>query len=73
MQAANEPDWPPFGSTRAYMAFADAPHASERLLPGMYEFNEQVVCRRRERGDIGWNWNVGLASPKIPGEGAQCK
>jgi para-nitrobenzyl esterase len=55
------------------MAFADAPHASERLLPGMYEFNEQVVCRRRERGDIGWNWNVGLASPKIPGEGAQCK
>jgi para-nitrobenzyl esterase len=72
-QAANEPDWPAFGSTRAYLAFTDAPHPSDHLLPGMYELNEQVVCRRRASGDIGWNWNAGLASPKIPSQGARCK
>jgi hypothetical protein len=32
---------------------------------GMYELNEEVVCGRRASGDIGWNWNVGIASPKI--------
>ena len=49
-QAANEPDWPAFGSKGAYMAFKDAPQPSDHLLPGMYEFNEEVVCRRSERG-----------------------
>jgi len=72
-QAANQPDWPAFGSAGAYLAFTDAPHAADRLLPGMYEFNEQVVCRCRASGDIAWNWNVGLASPKIPSAGAGCK
>jgi len=72
-QAANEPDWPAFGKTGAYMAFKKAPQPSDHLLPGMYEFNEQVVCRRRVAGDIAWNWNVGLYSPKNPGPQAQCK
>jgi para-nitrobenzyl esterase len=72
-QAANEPDWPAFGSSGAYMAFTDAPHPSDRLLPGMYEFNEEVVCRRRASGDVAWNWNVGLASPKLPAQQGQCK
>ena len=71
-QAANEPDWPAFGSTGAYMAFTDAPHPLSDLLPGMYELNEEVVCRRRANGDIGWNWNVGIVSPKLPPK-AQCK
>lgn len=71
--AANEPDWPVFGSTGAYMAFEEAPHPSDHLLPGMYEVNEEVVCRRRASGDIGWNWNVGLWSPKLPAQQAQCK
>jgi para-nitrobenzyl esterase len=65
-QAANQPDWPAFGSTHAYMAFADAPRPSERLLPGMYELNEEVVSRRRASGDTAWNWNAGIASPKLP-------
>ncbi len=65
-QAANEPDWPAFGSTGAYMDFTDAPHPSDRLLPGMYELHEKVVFRRKASGDQAWNWNVGLASPKLP-------
>jgi len=65
-QAANQPDWPAYGSARSYMAFTDAPHLSEHLLPEMFEFNEAVVSRRRASGDIAWNWNVGVASPMLP-------
>jgi len=72
-RAANEPDWPPFGTTGSYMAFEEAPKPSDHLLPGMYEFNEETVCRRHASGDIGWNWNVGLYSPKLPAQQAQCK
>jgi len=72
-QAANEPDWPAFGSNVAYMALTDAPHPADHLLPGMYEFNEEVVCRRRASGDMPWNWNVGIASPKLPSQSTQCK
>jgi para-nitrobenzyl esterase len=72
-QAANQPDWPAFGPTGSYMAFKKVPQPSDHLLPGMYEFNEEVVCRRRVAGDIAWNWNVGLYSPKNPGQQAQCK
>ena len=72
-QAANEPDWPAYGSTSAYMDFTDAPHPAEHVLPGMYKFNEEVVCRRYASGDEGWNWNVGLWSPKIPSQSPQCK
>ena len=72
-QAANEPDWPPFDSTGAYMDFKDVPQVSSHLLPGMYQFNEEVVCRRRASGNIAWNWNAGIASPKNPGPTAQCK
>jgi para-nitrobenzyl esterase len=72
-QAENEPDWPSFGPTGSYMAFKEAPQPSDHLLPGMYEFNEETVCRRRASGDLAWNWNVGLYSPKLPAQQAQCK
>jgi para-nitrobenzyl esterase len=72
-QAANEPDWPQFGSTGAYMGFTDRPHPSSNLLPGMYEFNEEVVCRRHASGAMPWNWNVGIVSPRMPGPMPQCK
>lgn len=71
--AASEPDWPAFGPAGAYMAFEKGPLPSVHLLPGMYEFNEEVVCRRRAAGDIAWNWNVGLYSPKLPPQQPQCK
>ena len=72
-QAASEPDWPVFGSTNAYMDFGKTPRPANNLLPGMFTFNEEVVCRRRAVGNIGWNWNVGLYSPKNPPAQSQCK
>jgi para-nitrobenzyl esterase len=72
-QAANAPDWPAYASTGAYMAFTDAPPPSNHLMPKMYEVNEEVVCRRRVSGDIAWGWNVGVASPKLPGKSVECK
>jgi len=72
-KAANEPDWPSFGPTGAYMAFKESPQPADHLLPGMYEFNEETVCRRRASGDLAWNWNVGLYSPRLPAQQAQCK
>jgi para-nitrobenzyl esterase len=70
--AAGQPAWPAYGTDRAYMAFEDAPLPKKHVMPGMYEFNEQVVCRRRAKGGIPWNWNVGLASPPLPPE-ATCR
>jgi len=72
-QAANQPDWPAFGPADSYIAFKDLPQPTEHLLPGMYEFNEETVCRRHASGDIGWNWNTGLYSPKLPAQQPQCK
>ena len=72
-RAASEPDWPAFGSAHAYMDFTDAPHPSTHLMPGMYELNEQVMCRRRASGDIPWGWNVGVVSPKLPPPAAGCQ
>lgn len=70
--AADAPDWPAYGSTGAYMRFTDVPHPEIHLMPGMYEVNEEVVCRRMAAGNLPWNWNVGLASPKLPPEAARC-
>jgi para-nitrobenzyl esterase len=70
--ASGQPAWPAYGSDRAYMLFGDVPAPRTRLMPGMYEFNEQVVCRRRAKGGIPWHWNVGLASPPLP-PAASCK
>lgn len=64
--AAGQPEWPTYGAERAYMAFEDVPRPKTHIMPGMYEFNEQVVNRRRAKGSIPWNWNVGLASPPLP-------
>jgi para-nitrobenzyl esterase len=71
--AANQTPWPAYGRERAYLAFEDAPHAKTQLMPGMYELNEQVVCRRRAAGGIPWHWNVGLASPPLPPAVPQCR
>jgi para-nitrobenzyl esterase len=71
--ATGSPQWRPYGTERAYMAFEAAPLPKTHLLPGMYELNEKVVCRRRASGHIPWNWNVGLASPPLPAEASQCR
>jgi para-nitrobenzyl esterase len=71
-QSASGPDWPVYGPTEAYMDFTDTPHPADHLLPGMYELQEEVVCRRRAAGGIAWNWNVGLASPPLPARTEHC-
>lgn len=70
--ASGQPAWPAYGQDRAYMAFEDMPAPKAHLMPGMYEFNERIVCRRRAKGGIPWHWNVGLASPPLPPE-ASCQ
>lgn len=65
--------WQAYGSTRAYMTFATEPRSATNLMPGMYELNEQVVCRRRASGAQPWNWNVGLVSPTLPPPAESCR
>ncbi|HUS24006.1 MAG TPA: carboxylesterase family protein [Candidatus Binatia bacterium] len=71
-QAAGAPDWPAFGESAGYMAFTDAPHPSQRLMPGMYELHEEVVCRRRAAGNLPWHWNTGIISPPLPDPAPAC-
>jgi para-nitrobenzyl esterase len=72
-RAVGQPIWQPYSADQAYMNFADSPTPGVHLLPGMYELNEQVVCRRRANGNIAWNWNVGLLSPPLPADVPQCR
>jgi len=71
-EAPGQPQWPLFGPSHAYMAFEQQPVPSEHLMAGAYDLDEEVVCRRRAKGGIPWNWNVGLASPAIPAKSAAC-
>ncbi len=70
--AANQPDWPSFGTTNAYMAFEDVPRATADPFPGMYALHEEAVCRRKAN-DLAWNWNVGLVSPRLVSEDPTCR
>jgi para-nitrobenzyl esterase len=71
--AAGAAAWPVYDAKRGYMHFAATPEARRDLLPGMFALNEQVMCRRRATGTIGWNWNVGLAAPAMPPAVAACE
>lgn len=71
-QAAHASAWDRFSPRQAYMHFTDVPRLETKLMPGMYELNEEVMCRRRAAGDQAWNWNVGLASPKLPPASPAC-
>jgi para-nitrobenzyl esterase len=70
--AANAAAWPAYGSGAMYMDFAETPRAADHIMPGMFALQEAVVCRRQAKGDLGWNWNVGLASPPLPEKTAAC-
>jgi para-nitrobenzyl esterase len=71
-RASHQPDWPAFSTSEAYMAFRSVPQPSAQLFPGMYALHEEAVCRRKSSGDQPWNWNVGIASPKLSGKSANC-
>jgi len=65
-------EWPAYGTTSAYLAFRDVPTPGVGLFPGMFALHEQAMCRRRAGGSVGWNWNVGLISPKLAEAVADC-
>ena len=70
--ARGAPEWPQFREGRAYIRFADTPRPATDLMPGMFVLHERSVCRRRISGDMAWNWNVGTASPVLPGPSPAC-
>jgi para-nitrobenzyl esterase len=70
--SAHAKSWASFGAAGDYMHFIATPQPARQLMPGMYSLNEAVVCRRVAAGDLAWNWNAGLAAPKLPAKTAQC-
>jgi para-nitrobenzyl esterase len=71
-QAKSAPDWPAYAPGSRYMHFGATPMPERDLMPGMYDLNETVMCRRRANGTTPWGWNVGLWAPKTGGETAGC-
>lgn len=71
-EAEGFPAWPAYGEAQPYMEFAGEPRPRTRLMPGMFELREDVVCRRRTAG-IAWNWNVGVIAPPLPAGEAGCR
>ncbi|MBL8656692.1 MAG: carboxylesterase family protein [Altererythrobacter sp.] len=70
--AADAPRWPAFARDERWMVFGDRPNPVKDVLSYRYDLVEHVVCRRRAAGDQQWNWNVGLAAPKLPAPSARC-
>ena len=64
-KATGSSDWAPYGEAGAFLRFETAPVPGVDLLPGMFELHEAAVQRRRDAGDQPWNWNTGLASPRL--------
>jgi len=71
-QARNAPDWPSYIRGNEYMRFGATPIPDRDLMPGMYDLNETVMCRRRANGTLPWGWAVGVAAPKPPAAVAGC-
>jgi para-nitrobenzyl esterase len=72
-RSAHAQSWASLGSDGAYMHFTATPELARHLMPGMYDLNEAVMCRRLAAGDLAWNWNAGLAAPKLPARTAPCE
>lgn len=58
--------WEAYGDTANYMTFAGSPRSGAGLMDGMFRLHEEAMRRRRASGVMAWNWNAGLASPKLP-------
>jgi len=71
-QAKSAPDWPAYAPDARYMHFAATPTPERNLMPGMYDLNEAVMCRRRANGTLSWGWLVGLWAPAKPADAAGC-
>jgi para-nitrobenzyl esterase len=65
-QAPGQPDWPTYAPNESYLRFGDAPELATDVMPGMFEFHEEVMQRQRRAGNQPWNGRVGVAAPTIP-------
>jgi para-nitrobenzyl esterase len=70
--APTAPAWPAFGTAKRYMHITATPQPASDPLPGMYQLNEAVVCRRIKQGDQPWGWYGGLIAPVLPAKTAGC-
>ena len=70
--ATNAPAWPAYAPDASYMHFAAMPTPERDLMPGMFDLNEAVMCRRRAAGTLSWNWLVGLWAPPSPPSASGC-
>ena len=70
-QSQHGPQWSAYGTEQNYLHIGDEARNERNLAPGMFELNEEVVCRRIQQGGIPWNWNVGLWAPE--GVNGSCK
>lgn len=55
------------------MIFRETPIPAVDPMAGMFALHEQAMCRRRAGGDLAWNWNAGLMSPKLPEASEPCR
>lgn len=60
--SANGPEWPAYGASEAYMRLGETASLEHDPFPGMFELQEEVVQRRRQRGEQ-WLANIGPAAP----------
>ena len=66
-QSRQGPAWPALPATGgSTLVFRDAPELERTLNPGAFDLHDAAVCRKREAGNLGWYWNVGLNSPVLP-------
>lgn len=70
--APGQPDWPTYGADQAYMRIDGSPQPTRDLMPGMFELQETVVCRRMKAGGVPWNWNFGVIAPVPPPAATGC-
>ena len=49
--ADGAPAWPAYGDAENFMRFGARPVAERDLLPGMVEFQEDIMQRRRSAGE----------------------
>lgn len=59
---ASPAEWPTYATGQAYLRIGAEPMAAHDPLPGMFELQEEVVTRRRHRGEP-WFTNIGPAAP----------
>lgn len=70
--ASGAEPWAAYGREERFMRFAARPEPGADVFSGMFELHEAAMCRRRASGDMAWNWNTGVASPRLPQQTPGC-